>query len=575
MRRIAAVLAFCLLSSIQVSPHSQADGEIQLERARKALTGQNKNPEAAKKILLDLVNSRRPALRSSSLCYAYVYLGYIADRAGSREAAVGWFTKAAAVAGAGPGILEIARGGLQKPVTWIRHLDEGTPLPGRTPAATASPAPAADKEPNAKDGYVTASQPPAGLIPLETLSAEEWQKNFEFLWDALDRTYACFKLRSIDWQGVHARYLERLKSVTSSGDFYSLLFQLVNELKDTHSWLVNHRLPRLPFGPGLSLDLFEGKPYLVAVNPASSAAAAGAQIGSEVLAVDGLTIEEKMEQLRAYLTACSSERAYRREACRQLLGGEAGSNVSVKLRLPDGRTESLSLKRDFPQTGRRPSSRAPDFNLTRQKFVHYGRHPSGVAYIWIESFNGREEIADEFDTALQALRDAPGLIIDVRDNTGGFGPSQPRIVGRFITARTLVAVGYRKSGPGHDDLAMDKTYFEPSGNWQYKRPVVLLVNDVTGSAADLFTCYMRSTKRVTTIGSTTHGNLSGVAAYAVLPCGLVVRISNGYVCDAAGRPIEGNGSDPDIAVSPSIGDFLADRDPVLDKAVAFLRGGKQ
>jgi carboxyl-terminal processing protease len=214
------------------------------------------------------------------------------------------------------------------------------------------------------------------------------------------------------------------------------------------------------------------------------------------------------------------------------------------------------------------------FDLTRQRFVHYGRHPSGLGYIQIESFNGREEIADEFETALQALKDTPGLIVDVRDNTGGYGNAQQRIVGRFITARTLVAVSYTKKGPGHNDLARAETYFGPSGSWQYSHPVVLLMNDVTGSAADLFTCYMRGTKRVTTIGSTTHGNLSGVAAYAVLPCRLVVRISNGYVCDAKGRPIEGNGSDPDIAVNPRITDFLAGKDPVLDKAVAFLSGGK-
>jgi C-terminal processing protease CtpA/Prc len=273
-----------------------------------------------------------------------------------------------------------------------------------------------------------------------------------------------------------------------------------------------------------------------------------------------------------YLRACSTERAYRREACSQLLSGERDSTIVVKLALPDRRTETLTLKRNSVQSGRRPAYRHLGFNLTRQKFVHFGHHPSGLGYIWIESFSGHEEIADEFDTALQTLRDTPGLIIDVRDNPGGFG--QPRIVGRFITTRTLVAVTYKKNGPGHADLAGVKSYLEPGGNWQYKRPVALLVNDVTGSAADLFACYMRSAKRVTIIGSTTHGNLSGIAAFAVLPCGLVVRISNGYVCDATGRPIEGKGTEPDIAVSPGITDFLANRDPALDRAVAFLSGKK-
>jgi C-terminal processing protease CtpA/Prc len=90
----------------------------------------------------------------------------------------------------------------------------------------------------------------------------------------------------------------------------------------------------------------------------------------------------------------------------------------------------------------------------------------------------------------------------------------------------------------------------------------------TVGAANLFTCWLRSAHRVITIGSTTHGNLSGIAAYAVLPCGLIVRISNGYVCDANNRPIEVNV--PDISVEPSVDGYLSGRDPVLDRALTEL-----
>jgi len=100
--------------------------------------------------------------------------------------------------------------------------------------------------------------------------------------------------------------------------------------------------------------------------------------------------------------------------------------------------------------------------------------------------------------------------------------------------------------------------------------VALLVNDVTVSASDLFACELRSAGRVVTVGTTTHGNLSGVGVYAVLPCGLVVRISNGYVSDAKRRPIEGNGNMPDVTIEPSILDFLNGKDPVLDKAVDLI-----
>jgi carboxyl-terminal processing protease len=191
-----------------------------------------------------------------------------------------------------------------------------------------------------------------------------------------------------------------------------------------------------------------------------------------------------------------------------------------------------------------------------------------LGYIRITSFEAHEEVAPEFDQALEALRAAPGLILDIRDNPGGF--NQDHIVGRLLQRPALCSISFIKNGARHGDLKRHEDILEPTGPWQYGGPIALLVNEGTGSAADLFACELRSAKRVVTVGSTTHGNLSGVAAYAVLPCGLIVRISNGYMCDATGKPIEGVGNEPDVPVSPSIGDFLAGRDPVLERAAALL-----
>jgi carboxyl-terminal processing protease len=315
------------------------------------------------------------------------------------------------------------------------------------------------------------------------------------------------------------------------------------------------------------VGLFEERPFVEAVEPDSEAAGMGVKPGAEIVEVDGVAVEEKLARLRMYLPGRSSERAFRREACRYLLAGEKGSTVSVHLRSPDRRTnDTLTLKRSFGLG--RPGTRNCPFELTPQRFVHFGRHPSGLGYIQIVSLNGRAEVVEEFDRALEALRATRGLILDIRDNEGGFG--QPRIAGRLLQQSALVAVSYRKNGPGHKDLQRREERLEPSGPWQYTGPVALLVNDVTGSAADLFACWLRSAGRVVTIGSTTHGNLSGVAAFAVLPCGLVVRISNGYMCDAKDQPIEGQGNEPDVRVSPTIADVLNGKDPVLDRAVSLL-----
>ncbi len=642
------------------------NGEQKLEAARAALHGPRKDTAKAKKLLLEVLEQDKATLQPGSLCYVYVYLGYIEDRATNRTQAIAWYKQALALK-EGDMIRECAQLGLKEPMTWIRHLDADAG-PARQTASSTSPTNAAASDPRLKTkvkfatnqasvqdivqalalqaglgyewqksfsqtdplcrrwvnnvaiegkscgealdqilgpvglryqvdngavvlyrkdegtappsaastpvktldlgkAYVTTEQPPAGLVPARALSPEERQENFDLLWEAIDKTYAGFELKSINWPEVRLRYQAQLDQAATANAFYLLLFGLVNELKDTHSWFQNYRPPCPTHGPGLSLELFNGRPFVVAVEAGSEAAGKGVKPGAEVVEVDGSAVEEKMERLRPCLPARSSERASRREACRYLLAGEKGSTVTVKLRSSDGRTsETLALNRSFG-LGRR-ADRACPFELTRQRFVHFGRHPSGLGYIRIESFNGREEVADEFDRALEALRTTPGLILDIRDNPGGFG--QPRIVGRLLQQRALVAISYCKNGPGHKDLQRVEEHLEPGGPWQYTEPAALLVNDVTGSAADLFACWLRSAGRVVTIGSTTHGNLSGVAAFAVLPCGLVARISNGYICDAKDRPVEGHGNEPDVSVSPTVAEVLNGKDPVLDKAVLLL-----
>lgn len=56
----------------------------------------------------------------------------------------------------------------------------------------------------------------------------------------------------------------------------------------------------------------------------------------------------------------------------------------------------------------------------------------------------------------------------------------------------------------------------------------------------------------------------------MLPCGLVVRISNGYLSDAEDRPIEVNGNVPDVPVETTSQDYLAGRDPVREHATEVL-----
>src|SRR5262249_17148454 len=311
--------------TLAVSAHGKHSIDTRLQQARHLLEGEQKDVPQARKLLLEIVRNAK----GETLAWADIYLGYIEDRLNNRQSALTWYESALRVKGASSDSLDVARYGLNQPLVWIRHLDSGVP----PPAPRRSTTPIANST-----AYVTGERP-AGLTPATDLSTEQHLQNFEALWSLIDANYAHFKLKSIDWTEVHRRYRSRLNLVKTDDDFYMLMFQLVNELKDTHSWLDNYSVPLLADVPDMPIDIFRGRPFVIA----------GAKAGWEVISVDGMAPKDKMESLRPHLRGTSSTRAFQRQASRSLLAGKEGETVSITLRSPDGLIKTES----FVRTGRK------------------------------------------------------------------------------------------------------------------------------------------------------------------------------------------------------------------------------
>ncbi len=545
-------------------------GEQMFAKARVMLTGRDKDAAGAGKMLLRALGASEGQLSNESRCYAFVYLGYIADLKGDREEAIKYYKEALEIEGPTlQGIKEVAEQGLKRRVTRIRHLDKDSAANEDREDMPSNRGRSVDRIGKA----LVLRDEPNGLMPDMHLSSDGRSENFELLWRAIDRNYSFFEHKQIDWLQVKKSYQPKIESCRATKEFYYLIWQMVRELKDAHSWLCNYNaVPELSrFSPGISTSLIDGKVVVVDVAGSSKAYESGIRPGTIITELDGISVERKIERLRDVMKMCSSERNFRETACRYLLFGDKGSTTKIKyISFGQEKEQWIRLKR-----GRYDSSYIiePEFKLSKGKFLCDGITAEGFGYIRILSFSGREEIADEFDNALERLCDCPGLVIDVRDNKGGFGTAQQRIIGRLIPSRTAVDIGFAKNGPAHSDFAKNETYCEPGGQWQYSKPIALLTNCITGSATDLFVCRLKSTGRCITIGDTTHGNLTGRGVYIHLPCNLVVRVSNGYVCDTSGRIIETNGNEPDVRVTPAIIDVVNGTDRVLERAVEELKNG--
>ena len=196
-----------------------------------------------------------------------------------------------------------------------------------------------------------------------------------------------------------------------------------------------------------------------------------------------------------------------------------------------------------------------------------------IGYMRIDNFESG--LGDSNMTAiLNHMAMCNGLIIDVRDNGGGSMTNVETVVSRFIKRKTLVGYIMHKTGPGHDDFSEPYAYYyaPPDGALVWSKPVAVLCNRSTFSAANNFVSVMKLLPNVTVIGATTGGG-SGMPMSYELACGWGVRMSASPVLDA-----EGNGTE--FGVDPTDGfevgitamDTAAGRDPIIDKAVALLSG---
>lgn len=506
------------------------------ENAMANLSGKNKNLDKAKTLLIELKNKNFKGLTALETCKSYVYLGYIEDLNNNRDPAIAYYKKALEIKSEGlTGIKKMAEYGITHPLKWLKHLDQNNSI-------------------------------------LKTMSKKEQLQNFEILWNAIDKNYSFFELKKINWNKIKTEYKKKIELCTNTNSFYEILDDLVRELKNAHANITNYKKDSYLdiYSPEFITRLIENRAVVVFVKENSEAYNKGIRIGSTIVEVDGKTIELKRESIRKLLNQNSSERAFKEEASRRIIHGEKDSKIKIKY-IPylSKKIKEITLTRNeiVPNI----EYLQKNATLIKGKYLEYGLIDAKYGYIKIASFHGKNEIADEFNTALEFLKNTKGLIIDIRENRGGYGISHQEIIGRLISEEKKVSINYNKNGLAHNSFEKQELYYKPTGSWQYKKPIVLMFDSITGSASDLFAAKLISTKRVITIGQTTHGDLCGSMASIELPCKLIIDIPDSYITDANGRIIELNGNKPDINSELIISDLVKGKDTVLEKATEILK----
>ncbi len=175
---------------------------------------------------------------------------------------------------------------------------------------------------------------------------------------------------------------------------------------------------------------------------------------------------------------------------------------------------------------------------------------------------------EQFLAVEQAFRghfDKPGIILDLRVNTGGQEVWGQRLCAYLTKTRVHYASALTRSGPKHDDLAPSgERHVVPAKAGHYGGPVVALIGPGCVSSGEGMAMMLKALPDVPLVGLPTRGS-SGNPQPVHLPNGVSVWFSRWISLLPDGTSIERKGVPPDVRV-----EHLAGKDAALEEAVKIL-----
>lgn len=266
-----------------------------------------------------------------------------------------------------------------------------------------------------------------------------------------------------------------------------------------------------------------------------------------LLPIEGSPAEEANLQLGDIINKVNGEECHGLEL----------SEVSEMVKGEEGTTVNLEIKRD---------DKIFTVNVERRKveikYIDSKVLDGNIGYIEMTGFE--EDCTAKFKEELQKLKkqNITSLIIDLRDNGGGLVTEAISMCELFIPMGNVVLRTYDKDN--------NETVTKSSNPITEKMDIVILVNENSASATEIFTGAMQDNNVATVVGTTTFGKgiMQEVEPLAI---GGAIKITTEEFKTPNGNKIHKVGITPDIEVENEETVVEENQDKQLQKAIEFLK----
>jgi carboxyl-terminal processing protease len=474
------------------------------------------------------------------------------------------------------------------------------PAPAATPASASAVVPSgtqSDVQPSVQSGVQSPGQSPGqSRGQLSQSSLAKRQEAFQIVWQTVNDQFYDTKFGGVDWAGARKRYEPLVAKVVNDQQFHLLLQAMLNELHQSHFLVIpreaipkirvkkaekeevadaetadaaeaeeealdsiNYKVTdQLLTGIGIDLRVLGGSAVVTRVDPGSSAARAGLRPGFVIKQVGGRSLDTVIAEIEKHpLWGAIIRPELPTFLVAGFINGELTSPLSLRYLDARNRLRTVSIKRE-----RLTGEMSPAIGNLPALYTEFEskRLASGIGYIRFNAFVPL--LMEKFCGALRTMKDAPGIVIDLRGNQGGMIGMIAGLGGLLETTPT--AIGTMETRGGRLPLFMFPQ------NAPYNGPLVILLDGSTQSAGEMFASGLQEAGRATLIGERSAGNTlpSGIKK---LPTGALFQYGLGNYETPSGLRLEGVGIDPDITVKLSRQTLLRGGDPQLAAGVRELR----